>query len=228
MKQDARGPVRGLLVVLSGPSGVGKGTVVAHAMSSRVRAARRLRRSVSLTTRARRPDEREGRDYYFCAPDEFERRAVTGGLLEWATYLGNSYGTPAERVDEQLGQGYDVVLEIEVQGAMQVRERRPEAVLIYMLPPSWGALRSRLKRRRSESEDTQRQRLHVAREEIKYLPQYDYVLVNDRVERAARGLLTVMEAERLRVARADLSMLFEDPEGSENHGSRAGARDPRS
>jgi guanylate kinase len=207
MKQGEPRLSTGLLVVLSGPSGVGKGAVVSHAMSSRG-AGSRLRRSVSLTTRARRPDEKDGRDYFFCTPEEFERRAVTGGLLEWATYLDHSYGTPVEWLDQQLDEGYDVVLEIEVQGAMQVRERRPESVLIYMLPPSWRALRRRLKDRRSESEEKQLRRLQTAREEIKHLPQYDYVLVNHRVGRAARMLLAILDAERSRVARADLGALL--------------------
>ena len=201
---------RGLLVVLSGPSGVGKGTVVAHAMSLRAETASRLRRSVSVTTRTRRPDERDGRDYFFSTPEQFKRMVVAGELLEWATYLDSSYGTPLQWVDQELASGYDVVLEIEVQGAIQVRERRPEAVLIYMLPPSWRALRRRLKRRRSESERIQQRRLDVARQEIKYLPQYDYVIFNQRVEKAARSFLAILEAERSRVGRADLSTLLEE------------------
>ena len=201
---------RGLLVVLSGPSGVGKGTVVKHAMSGRSACAKRLRRSVSVTTRARRTDEREGRDYFFRSREEFTRMAVAGELLEWATYLDNDYGTPREWLDQQLEAGYDVVLEIEVQGAMQVRERRPEAVLIYMLPGSWRALKQRLKRRRSEAEEVQRRRIEVAREEIKFVPNYDYVITNDRVSRAGRQFLTILEAERLRVARADLGWLLGD------------------
>ena len=196
---------RGLLVVLSGPSGVGKGTVVKQAMARRGAAAARLRRSVSVTTRSRRSGERAGRDYLFVSPQEFKRMVVAGRLLEWAPYLDNSYGTPAEWVDQQLEAGYDVVLEIEVQGAMQVRERRPEAVLIYMLPPSWQALRRRLKRRRSESAELQQRRLEVARQELKCVLKYDYVVVNDRLDRAARTFLTILEAERSRVARFDLS-----------------------
>ncbi len=194
----------GLLIVLSGPSGVGKGTVVSRAISSDG-AAKRLKRSISVTTRPRRAEEQHGRDYFFCDRHEFDRKAGANLLLEWASYLGNSYGTPADWVDQQLAAGYDVVLEIEVQGALQVRQRRPDAVLIYMLPPSWRALRQRLKRRRSESEEIQQQRLAVARHELKSVPEYDYVVVNDRVDRAARKLLTILEAERARVARADLS-----------------------
>ncbi len=201
---------RGLLVVLSGPSGVGKGTVVAHAMSLGRAGGKRLRRSVSVTTRPRRAEELEGVDYFFCDPSEFERKVERGELLEWATYLGNRYGTPAAWVDRELAAGHDVVLEIEVLGAMQVKERRPGAVLIYMLPPSWRALRQRLRRRRSEGEETQRRRLAVARQEIRRLPEYGYCIVNDRVSRAARKLLAILEAERARVERADLRAWLEE------------------
>ncbi len=204
---------RGLLVVLSGPSGVGKGTVVAAAMSARGDAAARLRRSISITTRPPRSDERDGRDYFFCTEEEFERRARQGQLLEWAIYLHNSYGTPAAWVDQQLAAGYDVVLEIEVQGALQVKQRRPDAVLVYMLPQSWRALRQRLRRRRSESEEIQEQRLAVARHEMKSVPQYDYVVVNDRVSSAARKLLAILEAERARVARIDVSAWLREEAG---------------
>jgi guanylate kinase len=167
--------------------------------------AGRLRRSVSVTTRPRRADEREGRDYFFCTPGEFDKKARLGELLEWATYLGNSYGTPAAWVDRQLASGYDVVLEIEVQGALQVKRRCPDAVLVYMLPPSWRALRQRLRRRRSESAEVQEKRIAVARRELKSLHEYEYFIVNDRVTRAARRLLTILEAEHARVERADLS-----------------------
>jgi guanylate kinase len=201
---------RGLLVVLSGPSGVGKGTVVAHAMSMRRGGGGRLRRSVSVTTRPRRTDERDGVDYIFCDSDDFERKVQAGELLEYATYLDHRYGTPATWVDGQLAAGCDVVLEIEVLGAMQVKQRRPEAVLIYMLPPSWRALRGRLERRRSESEEIQEQRLAVARHEIRRLPEYHYCIVNDRAPKAARRLLAILEAERARVGRVDLSVWLEE------------------
>ena len=198
----------GLLVVLSGPSGVGKGTVVAHAMSLKEQAARRLKRSVSVTTRPRRPGERPGVDYLFVEPDEFQRTASAGQLLEWANYLDHDYGTPRDWVDQQLGAGYDVVLEIEVKGAMQVRERRPDAVLVYMCPPSWNALRQRLMRRRSETHDLQQRRLEVARSEMGCIPEYDYLIVNDRVSRAAGLLLAILQAERSRVSRCDVGALL--------------------
>jgi len=199
---------RGLLVVLSGPSGVGKGTVVAHAMSLHSEEARRLRRSVSVTTREMRNGEKPGVDYFFIFPHEFEGMAEAGDLLEWATYLGHDYGTPAAWVDQQLTDGYDVVLEIEVKGAMQVRERRRDAVLIYMRPPSWRALRRRLATRKRESPELQQRRLAVARQEIEHISSYDYVIVNDRVGRAARLLLAILGSERSRVTRADLSDLL--------------------
>ena len=196
-------------MVLSGPSGVGKGTVVSRAMSGRGRAAARLRRSVSVTTRAKRAEEQEGKDYFFVSPEEFQRLATAGELLEWATYLDHRYGTPREWVDQQLAAGYDVVLEIEVAGAMQVRERRPEAVLIYMLPPSRAALRRRLARRRSESPELQQRRLEVAQREMAWVPRYDYVIVNGRVGEAARLLLAILETERCRVGRAGVDPLLE-------------------
>lgn len=126
-------------------------------------------------------------------------------LLEWATYLDNSYGTPAAWVDQQITEGHDVVLEIEVKGARQVKQRRPEAILVYMLPPSWRALESRLKRRRSESKEIQQQRLAVAQMEIRAIPEYHYVIINDRVSRAAQRLLAIIEAERSRTDRVDMS-----------------------
>lgn len=204
---------QGLLVVLSGPSGVGKGSVVAAAMTTRAEGAARLRRSVSATTRPPRADEIEGRDYCFRSPEDFQRMVQQGELLEWAAYLDHRYGTPQGWVDRQLGAGYDVVLEIEVQGAMQVRQRRPEAVLIYMLPPSWAALQRRLKKRRSESEELQHRRLEVARQEMNHIRDYDYVIVNDRVALAARTLLAILAAEHARVSRGGWERKLGDMDG---------------
>ncbi len=187
--------------MLSGPSGVGKGTVVDAAIASEGEAAARLRRSISVTTRAMRSGEVEGVHYFFRSPDQFARMAEEGDLLEWATYLDQSYGTPRAWVEEQLAEGHDVVLEIEVKGALQVRERHPGAVLVYMLPPSWDELRARLRGRGSDSAETQQRRLAVAEEEIRLLRQYDYVIVNDAVPAAAQHLLCILQAEHSRVAR---------------------------
>jgi guanylate kinase len=202
---------QGLLVVLSGPSGVGKGTVVTQAMASPKEAAARLRRSISVTTRPPRADEVEGEHYFFRTAEQFEAMAQQGALLEWAAYLDQRYGTPRDWVDRQLASGYDVVLEIEVNGARQVRRRRPDAVLIYMLPPSTGELQRRLVGRGSDSAETQRRRLEVAQQEIACLREYDYAIVNDDVVHAADRLLDILEAERWRVSRLDLSPLSEEP-----------------
>ncbi len=170
-------------------------------MASRSKEARRLRRSISVTTRLPRPDEKQGKDYFFCTDSQFERKVKAGELLEWATYLGNRYGTPARWVDQQLASGYDVVLEIEVKGALQVKKRRPDAVLVYMLPPSWEALRRRLRKRRSESAEVQEKRLAVACREMESIGAYHYVIVNDRVARAAGSLLAILAAEHARTER---------------------------
>lgn len=196
-------------MVLSGPSGVGKGTVVSQAMAAFGETAGRLRRSVSVTTRPPRAGEVEGEHYFFRTAAEFDAMVEQGGLLEWAVYLDQRYGTPKEWVDRQLGDGYDVVLEIEVQGARQVRQRRPEAVLIYLLPPSLEELRRRLVGRGSDDEETQRRRLEVARWEMQHLGEFDYAFVNDEVAPAAARFLAILEAERWRVKRLDLGALGE-------------------
>ena len=152
----------------------------------------------------------EGVDYFFRTAEEFETMVRGGALLEWAEYLDQWYGTPRDWVDQHLASGYDVTLEIEVQGAKQVRRHRPEAVLIYMLPPSWEELRRRLVGRGSDQEETQRRRLEIARQEIASLRDYDYAIINDEVERATGHLLAILEAERWRVGRLDLSAVSEN------------------
>ena len=198
---------RGLLVVLSGPSGVGKGTVVAAAIAARGEASARLRGSVSVTTRPRRPGEVEGEHYFFRTSEQFDAMVRTGALLEWATYLDHHYGTPREWVDAELIAGHDVVLEIEVQGAQQVRQHCPEAVLVYMLPPSREELRRRLAGRGSDDEETQRRRLEVAEREIALVRDYDYAIYNDDVAAAAHRFLAILEAEHWRTSRLDLKDL---------------------
>jgi guanylate kinase len=170
-------------------------------MNDRRDTSRRLRRSISVTTRTPRSDEKDGVHYFFRPPQEFDDMVRKGELLEWATYLDHSYGTPRQWLDDQLAAGSDVVLEIEVKGAMQVRQRRPEAVLVYMVPPSWEALRERLAKRRSEEEALQRRRIEVAYQELESVTDYDYVIVNDRVECAAESLLSILVAEHARAKR---------------------------
>ena len=194
-------------MVLSGPSGVGKGTVVAAAIAARGETGASIRGSISVTTRPPRPGEGEGQHYFFRSAREFDEMVRAGSLLEWASYLDHRYGTPREWVESELALGHDVVLEIEVQGAQQVRERCPEAVLVYMLPPSREELRRRLAGRGSDDAETQRRRLEVAEREIALLRQYDYAIVNDDVAAAARRFLAILEAEHWRTSRLDLQDL---------------------
>jgi guanylate kinase len=178
------------LTVLSGPSGVGKGTVVA--------AVRRRHPdvwvSVSVTTRRPRPGEQDGVHYHFVDDAEFDRLIASDGLLEWAEYAGNRYGTPAAPVHERLAVGLPALLEIELQGARQVRARAPEAQLVFLAPPSWGALVSRLAGRGSEPPAVQERRLALAQAELDASGEFDRVVVNDDVARAADELVSLLTA----------------------------------
>jgi guanylate kinase len=181
--------VNGRLHVLSGPSGVGKGTLV------RALRARRpdLEVSVSATTRARRPGEVDGVDYLFLDDEQFDELVATDGFLEWAAYAGNRYGTPEAPVRKALESGADVVLEIEVQGARQVREREPAAILILVVPPSFEVLAARLATRGTETPDIAAARLAVARQELAEADLFDHLVVNDRVEDAVTELERILD-----------------------------------
>lgn len=191
---------RGRLFVVSGPSGVGKDAVLGALLASEARPAG-IVRCVTATTRAPRQGEVEGRDYRFLARDEFERRVQGGWFLEHAVFGGNRYGTPRAAVDASLAAGVDVILKIEVQGALQVREVAPGAILVFLAPPSWEALRERLSRRGTEHAAAATARLERAREEIAMAPRYDYVITNDRLAAAVDALRCVVVAERCRIRR---------------------------
>jgi len=185
----------GLLVVLSGPSGVGKDAV----LSEFVRICPEVKRCVATTTRAKRAAEVDGVDYNFVTVEEFERRREQDGFLEWAVYCGNMYGTPREWVREQTAQGTDVILKIEVQGGCKVKRQAPDCVMIFLVPPTMEELERRLRSRLTESEDEIEGRLMRARREMEYIPDYEYVIENDSVQRAAEELKAVIRAEHCRI-----------------------------
>lgn len=185
---------KGLLIVVSAPSGCGKGTLLEAAGKRHDFAL-----SVSTTTRAPRPGEQEGVSYYFKTREQFEELIAADGLLEHAEYVGNYYGTPREPVERHLNEGRDVILEIEVQGAMQVKKRCPEAVLVFILPPSVETLRHRLQKRGTESAEVIEQRVKAAETELEMARYYDYTVVNDDLDKAVDDFLGVIEAAREKV-----------------------------
>ena len=186
---------RGQLIVFSGPSGVGKGTILAKYMQGRSD----ICYSVSATTRAPRPGEVDGQQYFFLTRQEFEQMIEEGRMLEYAQYNGNYYGTPSRFVEEKLQAGVDVVLEIEVQGAAKVRAACPEALLVFVLPPNFETLRSRLTGRGTEDEATVQKRLNAALDELRQASAYDYVIVNDDLDQAVEELSAVVKAARCSV-----------------------------
>lgn len=192
---------KGVLFVLSGPSGVGKGTVRKALFEKDIN----LQYSISATTRKPREGEKDGIDYFFKSKQEFELMIEQNKLLEWAEFVGNYYGTPIDYVRETLEQGKDVMLEIEVQGAMQVRNAFPEAVLIFLIPPSLEELKNRIIGRGTETESIVKDRLDTAKVEIEMMNAYDYVVVNDQVENACDRVRAIVQAEHYRRDRVEAS-----------------------
>lgn len=198
---------RGLLIVLSGPSGVGKGTVRKELFSQ---PDTNYEYSISMTTRNPREGEEDGVDYFFRTREEFEALIEQGGLLEHAEFVSNYYGTPLAYVQETLEAGRDVFLEIEVQGAAQIREKAPDALFIFLAPPSITELEQRLVGRGTETEDVIARRIATAREEVEMMSLYDYVVENDQVQNACDKINAIIVAEhcrRERVEKRYLSML---------------------
>ncbi|HGA3546063.1 TPA: guanylate kinase [Streptococcus agalactiae] len=189
---------RGLLIVFSGPSGVGKGTVRQEIFST---PDHKFDYSVSMTTRPQRPGEVDGVDYFFRTREEFEALIKEGQMLEYAEYVGNYYGTPLRYVNETLDKGIDVFLEIEVQGALQVKSKVPDGVFIFLTPPDLEELEERLVGRGTDSPEVIAQRIERAKEEIALMREYDYAVVNDQVSLAAERVKRVIEAEHYRVDR---------------------------
>ncbi len=187
---------KGNLIVLSGPSGCGKGTVLNYFFNNH--SDYPVCYSVSATTRQPREGEKEGVNYYYVTKDKFKEMIDNDGLLEWASFCENYYGTPKQKVIDKLNDGYDVILEIEVQGAMQIKQKMPDAVLVFILPPSFEILRERLVGRNTETEEVIKKRLNQAREELKTVKNYAYILVNDDAQNAAERFYAILTAEHLK------------------------------
>ena len=184
---------KGILIVVSAPSGCGKGTILAEVMNDE-----KFYYSVSATTRSPRPGETDGVNYHFLGREQFEELIKTGGMLEYAEYCGNYYGTPRDKVLEKINEGKNVILEIEVQGAMQIREKCPEAVFVFIAPPSVAELRNRLEKRGTETPEVINQRVSEAAQEISFAYRYDYVVVNNILEDAVNDFISVIRAEELK------------------------------
>lgn len=180
------------LIVFTGPSGVGKGTVVKELFQE----LDDVEISISATTRTKREGEIEGINYFFKSKEEFEKLIKNDELLEWAEFVGNYYGTPKSFVEDSLSRGKDVFLEIEVQGALQVKEKFPEAVMIFLLPPSYEELESRLRGRKTESEEILQKRLLKAKNELGMIEKFDYQIINDDVKKAAEIIKSIILIER--------------------------------
>ena len=188
---------KGLLLVVSGPSGVGKGTICKEYLNKYDDCAL----SVSATTRSPRDGEVDGVSYFFLSHEEFRKKIDEGGFLEHAVFCDNYYGTPKDAVMEKLEEGKNVILEIEVQGALQVRSHYPEAVFVFVSPPSVETLEERLRGRGTETDEVIKKRLERAKAEFKYIDKYNYVLVNDTVSEAVCRLHSIIEAEKCVMAR---------------------------
>ena len=187
---------KGRLIVVSGPSGAGKSTVVFKAINGRDK----MCFSTSVTSRKPRPGEVDGREYFFIDAARFEQMVQNDELLEHAVYVGNYYGTPRKFVEDKLAAGESVFLDIEVQGARQVKEKMPDAIMIFLIPPSLGELKNRLESRGTETEETIKGRLARAREEYAEADFYDYIVINDDIDSAANELLSILTAEKCRFA----------------------------
>ena len=187
---------QGLLVVLSAPSGCGKDTVLAELDSCLP-----IRRSVSMTTRPIRPQETDGVDYYFVDESYFLKMLAEDKILEYTSYSGNYYGTPRQAVDEWLHEGETVVLKIEVEGAENVRRLYPDSVSIFLVPPSMHVLEERLRKRSSESEEEIQSRMTIAKNEMQHATQYDYIVVNDRLDDAVSDIRAIIRSERHKTSR---------------------------
>lgn len=192
---------KGILAIVSGPSAAGKGTVVRRAMSIADEIGQDVHLSISMTTRGIKKDEEEGVTYYYVTRERFEEAIANNELIEYNCYNGNYYGTPKKAIEERIDRGSSVVLEIDVNGADQVVKLFPDAVRIFIMPPSMRELESRIRHRGRETDEEIEQRLAKAKEEIPRASDYDYIIINDIIEEAAGDLLNTIVAEKNRASR---------------------------
>jgi guanylate kinase len=194
---------KGLLIVISGPSGAGKGTLCKVLLDRN----RELKLSVSCTTRSPRAAEREGINYFFITKDKFEEMIEKDEFLEYAEVYGNYYGTPMPYVNKTLEEGNDVILEIDIQGALKVKNKYPDGVFIFIMPPTMDELKNRIKKRGSETEESLLRRFKAAFEELNYISSYNYVVINDIIDSAVNKLESIISAERCRADRVKNKVL---------------------
>ncbi len=194
---------RGQLVVISGPSGCGKDTVVKEVLKTN----KDTWLSVSCTSRAPRPKEVDGKDYYFLTKEEFIEKIDKGNFLEFAEYAGNYYGTPKDVIEEKLEAGIDVILVIEIQGALKIKEKLDDTIFIFILPPSMRELKKRLDGRNTETKEAMFKRFQSAYQEINTVNKYNYVVINDEVEEACKKVNAILISERSRVDRIEETFL---------------------
>ena len=200
---------RGVLIVISGPSGAGKGTICKALLEKQDN----IYISVSATTRSPRAGEIEGVNYYFLTKDDFEEKVKENGFLEYANVHGNFYGTPKGNVEKMLDEGKDVILEIDIQGALQVKENFKEGVFIFILPPSMEELKQRIIKRGSETEESLMTRFKNAYKEINYVSKYNYAVVNDTLDIAVSKVESIIAAEKCRVDRIKENTILDSKEG---------------
>ncbi len=203
MNSSVRPKNKGLLFVVSGPSGAGKGTICKRLIEKKD-----IELSVSMTTRKPRPGEVEGKNYYFVSEEKFLDTIKSDGFLEYANVYGNYYGTPKDIVVQMLEKGRDVVLEIDIQGALQIRDSYPKGIFIFILPPSMAELRNRITGRGSETEDDINLRLGETLKEVAYIDKYDYCVVNGTIDEAVNRVVAIIVAEHSRVSK-DIYELIE-------------------
>jgi guanylate kinase len=187
----------GLLVVVSGPSGSGKGTILNLLMKQNDK----VRSSISATTRKPREGEADGVNYFFKSVDEFQEMIKKQELIEWVEYCNNYYGTPKAYIENTKNQGFDVILEIEVEGAVNIKKKYPDCVLVFILPPSFDELKKRIENRGTENDKVIEQRLERAKKEIEYIKYYDYVIINDVLQDAVDNLNSILKSERFKFSR---------------------------